>query len=67
MRRKQNKLVQLFVIATTAYSLYKVVSDFLATETGEMVKEKAVDYYDQGKEKVLQYFDKETTNGNIQR
>ncbi len=47
---KSNKLVQLFVIATTAYSLYKVVSDFLATDTGQVVKERAMDYFEMAKD-----------------
>lgn len=50
--KKGNKLVQLFVIGLTAYNLYRVVSQFLETETGQAVKEKAVDYYETAKDKV---------------
>ncbi len=48
--KNSNKLIQLFVIATTAYSLYKAVTDFLDTETGQVVKEKATDYFEKAKD-----------------
>lgn len=55
---KPNKLVQLFVIATTAYSLYRIVSDFLETETGKNVKATVGDYYGQAKDKLSDMTDK---------
>lgn len=38
------RLKQVFTIAVTAYTLYRVVSDFLETETGNSVKEKVSEY-----------------------
>ena len=53
--KKGNKLVQLFVIGLTAYNLYRVVSQFLETETGQAVKDKAVEYYNTAKGKADEY------------
>lgn len=56
-RKKKSKLIHLVVIGMTAYSLYRIVSDFLETETGQVVAEKASDYYEISKDYLYEQYD----------
>jgi hypothetical protein len=58
MKGKSNKLIQFFVIATTTYSLYKLVSNFLEVDTKPTVKEKINDYVNLTKDVAKNYIKK---------